>query len=44
LILGLVFYGVWIPKAVTKGDLKLIARVVQMPGWLIKAAGRFVGR
>jgi len=41
---SLAFYGVWIlaTKAVTKDDLRLIARIVPMPGWLVRAAGRFV--
>jgi stage V sporulation protein B len=42
---SLLFYGVWIlaTKAITKDDLRLIARIVPMPGWLVRAAGRFVG-
>ena len=46
MIPGLVFYGVWIltTKAITKDDLRLIARIVPMPGWLVRAAGRFVGK
>jgi len=44
MIPGLVFYGVWIlvTKAITKDDLKLIARIVLMPSWLVKVARRFV--
>lgn len=43
---SLVFYGVWVlaTKAVTKDDLRLIARILPMPKWLVRAAGRFVGR
>jgi len=43
---SLAFYGAWIlaTKAITKDDLKLIARIVPMPKWLIRVAGRFVGR
>ena len=42
-MLSLVFYGVWIllVKAVTRDDLKLIARIVPMPKWLVEIAGRF---
>jgi len=41
---SLVFYGVWIlvTKAVTKDDLRLVARIVPMPRWLVKAVGKFV--
>lgn len=41
---GLVFYGAWIlaTKAITKDDLRFIARTVPMPGWLVRAAGRFI--
>jgi O-antigen/teichoic acid export membrane protein len=43
---SLLFYGVWIlaTKAITKDDLRLIARIVPMPGWLVRAAGRFIGK
>ena len=43
---SLMFYGVWVlaTKAVTKDDLRLIARIVPMPGWLVRTAGRFVGK
>ena len=43
---SLVFYGVWVlaTKAVTKDDLRLIARIVPMPKWLVKAAVKFVGK
>jgi len=43
---SLVFYGVWVlaTKAITKDDLRLIARVVPMPGWPVRVAGRFIGR
>ena len=46
LIPSLVFYGVWVlaTQAVTKDDLRLIARIVPMPKWLVRAAGRFVGK
>lgn len=46
MIPSLLFYGVWVlaTKAVTKDDLRLIARIVPMPKWLVKAAGRFVGK
>jgi O-antigen/teichoic acid export membrane protein len=42
---SLVFYAVWIlaTRAVTKEDLRLIARIVPMPGWLVRAAGKVVG-
>jgi len=41
---SLLFYGAWIlvTKAITKDDLKLIARIIPIPGWLVRAAGRFV--
>lgn len=41
---SLAFYGIWIlaTKAVTKDDMRLIARIVPMPKWLVRAAGRFV--
>jgi len=43
---SLVFYGAWVlaTKAVTGNDLSIIAKIVPMPGWLIRAAGRFVGK
>ena len=43
---SLVFYGVWVlaTKAITKDDLRLIARIVPMPKWLVRATGRFVGK
>ncbi len=46
MIPSLLFYGVWVlaTKAVTKDDLRLIARIVPMPEWLVRAAGRFVGK
>lgn len=46
MIPSLLFYGVWIlaTKAITKDDLRLIRRIVPMPRWLVKAAGRFVGK
>lgn len=39
-----VFYGVWIlaTKAVTKDDLRLIARIIPMPKWLVKIAGKII--
>ena len=42
---SLVFYAVWIlaTRAVTREDLRLIARIVPMPGWLVRAAGKVVG-
>jgi len=42
---SLLFYGVWIlaTKAITKDDLRLIARIVPMPRWLGKLVGRFIG-
>jgi len=45
IIPSLLFYGVWIlvTKAITKDDLKLIARIVPIPKWLAKAAGKIVG-
>jgi len=44
MIPSLVFYGVWIlaTKAITKDDLKLVARIVPMPKWLVKIARKFV--
>jgi stage V sporulation protein B len=44
MIPGLLFYGVWIlaTKAITRNDLRLIARIVPMPGWLVRLASRFV--
>jgi O-antigen/teichoic acid export membrane protein len=44
LIPSMVFYGIWLltTKAITKDDLRLINRVVPMPGWLIRLAGRFI--
>jgi hypothetical protein len=38
------FYGVWIlaTKAITKDDLKLIARIVPMPGWLVRVAEKII--
>ena len=46
MIPSLLFYGVWIlaTKAITKDDLRLMARIVPMPKWLVRAAGRFVGK
>lgn len=43
---SLAFYGIWIlaTKAVTKDDMVLIARIVPMPKWLVRAAGKFVGK
>jgi O-antigen/teichoic acid export membrane protein len=45
MISGLLFYGAWIlaTKAITKDDLRLIARIVPMPGWLVRAARRVIG-
>ncbi len=45
MIPSLLFYGVWIlaTKAITKEDLRLIARIVPMPRWLAKAAEKIVG-
>lgn len=42
MIPGLLFYGVWIlaTKAITKDDLRVIARVVPMPKWLVRLAGK----
>lgn len=44
MIPSLLFYGVWIlaTRAITKSDLRLIARIVPMPRWLIRAVGRFI--
>jgi len=44
MIPGLLFYGIWIlaTKAITKDDLRLIARIVPMPRWLVRLARRFV--
>ena len=41
---SLAFYGIWIltTKSVTGDDLRLISRMVPMPGRLVRAAGRFV--
>jgi O-antigen/teichoic acid export membrane protein len=46
MIPSLVFYGAWIlvTKAVTRDDLRLIARIVPTPGWLVRAARKLVGR
>jgi O-antigen/teichoic acid export membrane protein len=46
MIPSLLFYGIWIlaTKAITKDDLRLIARIVPMPRWLVKAAGKLVGK
>lgn len=43
---SLVFYGLWIlaTRAVTKDDLELIARIVPMPKWLVRAARKLVGK
>jgi stage V sporulation protein B len=43
-ISGLIFYGIWIlvTKAVTSDDLKLIARIVPMPKWLVRVTGKFL--
>ncbi len=43
---SLAFYVVWIlvTKAVTKEELLLIARIVPMPGWLVRAAEKVVGK
>jgi hypothetical protein len=42
----LLFYSGWIlvTKALTKDDLNLIARIVPVPRWLLRAAGKLVGR
>jgi O-antigen/teichoic acid export membrane protein len=44
MILGLLFYGVWIlaTKAITRDDLRLIKNIVPMPKWLIRVAGKFI--
>jgi O-antigen/teichoic acid export membrane protein len=44
MIPSLIFYGVWIlaTKAVTRDDLKLIARIVPMSRRLVRAAGRLI--
>jgi O-antigen/teichoic acid export membrane protein len=41
---SMLFYGVWIlgTKAVTKEELKLIARIVPLPKWLVRVAGKIV--
>ena len=41
-ILGMLFYGVWVlvTKAITKNDLRLIAEIVPMPRWLVRLAGK----
>jgi O-antigen/teichoic acid export membrane protein len=46
LIPGLSFYGIWLltTKAITKDDLRLISRIVPMPRWLARLAGRFIGK
>jgi len=45
MIPGLLFYGAWIlaTKAITKDDLRLIAKIVPMPKWLVKAVGKIIG-
>jgi O-antigen/teichoic acid export membrane protein len=45
IIPSLLFYGVWIlaTKAVTKDELKLIAKIVPMPKWFVRAARKIVG-
>ena len=45
MIPSLVFYGIWIlaTKAITRNDLGLIARIVPVPEWLLRVAGRVVG-
>jgi len=44
MIPSLMFYGVWIlvTKAITKDDLRLIARIVPMPRWFVRAAEKIV--
>ncbi|KUO42689.1 MAG: hypothetical protein APU95_04475 [Hadesarchaea archaeon YNP_N21] len=46
IILSLVFYAAWIlaTRAVTREDLQLIARIIPMPKWLVRAAGKVVGK
>lgn len=44
MIPSLLFYGAWIlmTKAVTTDDLRLIARIVPIPKWLVKFANKLV--
>jgi len=44
MMLSLLFYTAWIltTKIITKDELRLIARIVPIPKWLVKVAGRFV--
>jgi len=44
--LGLLFYSGWIlvTRALTKDDLNLMARIVPVPRWLLRVAGKLVGR
>jgi len=44
MIPSLLFYGVWIlaTGAITKDDLRLIARIVPMPKWLVKLISKLV--
>ncbi|HID60611.1 MAG TPA: flippase [Hadesarchaea archaeon] len=41
---GLLFYGWWIlaTKAVTKDELRLVARIIPMPKWLLKVASKII--
>ncbi|MGQ9788761.1 MAG: flippase [Candidatus Hadarchaeaceae archaeon] len=43
--ISFLFYTWWIliTKALTKEDLKLVARIISMPRWLLKVAGKIVG-
>jgi len=42
--LSLLFYVVWIlmTKTITKDELRLVARIVPIPKWLVKVAERFI--
>ena len=44
MIPGLLFYGIWILaiKAITKDELNLIAKIVPMPKWFVRAARKIV--
>lgn len=41
---SIVYYGMWVlaTKAVTKDDLRLIARIIPIPKWLVKIASKFI--
>ncbi len=43
-VLSLLFYAAWVlsTRAVSKDDLRLIARVVPMPKWLVGFASKFI--